>query len=683
MRKLTLIAIFYLLVLIPVGCFAQHSLHVIPQPKQVIQSNKEFILPKNPTWSTNVAASDQLTAIQALIPNEFRHTKQSSKATLKLLLLNEPTPSESNESYSMTITANTITIEAHAAVGLYYGLQTLHQLRTQNRYPQLQINDSPRFGYRGIMLDVSRHFFSKEFVFKQLDAMATFKLNRLHLHLTDAAGWRLEIKKYPELTRIGGWRTHENWKKWWFESERRYATEGDPNAFGGYYTQDDIREIVAYAQQRFITIIPEVELPAHSEEALVAYPHLSCSGKPYESADFCAGNDSVFIFWEEVLGEVAALFPSPHIHIGGDEAGKAMWHTCPKCQSRMKNEGLKNVDELQSYFIRRIERIAHKLGKQIIGWDEIMEGGVPPHATVMAWRGTQKALEAIAGGNSAILSPGEFCYLDAYQDSPLSQPEAIGGYIPLRKVYEYNPAPDTIPPTQAALIEGVQGNLWTEYVPTPSHCETMLYPRALAIAEIGWSQNEDKNWPDFHRRTLLAIEKLRKEGYTPFDLANEVGNRPAADSLLQTVSVGKRVTYNLPYHPAYVAQREATLTDGLRGGWTYGDRRWQGFIGSGGFDVVIDLEEKVDITAIYADFMQSAGAEVYLPATFNIAISDDNIDFTPLWDETYPTSLQHSFQVRRYGFSGQAAARYVRIRANYSQLGGWLFTDEIVIEGVK
>lgn len=420
------------------------------------------------------------------------------------------------------------------------------------------IQDSPRFEYRGLMLDVSRHFRSKEFVKKQIDALAYYKLNRLHLHLTDAAGWRIEIKKYPLLTELAAWRPEANWKRWWNEGGRKYCRFDAPGASGGYYTQDDIRELVNYARERHITIIPEIEMPAHSEEVLTAYPELSCSGEPYKNADFCVGNEKTFTFLEDVLTEVMELFPSQYIHVGGDEAGKAAWKTCPKCQKRMKDEQLDNVDELQSYLIHRVEVFLNAHGRKLLGWDEILQGGLAPNATVMSWRGEQGGIDAVKSGHQAIMTPGSHCYIDSYQDAPYSQPEAIGGYLPLEKVYSYNPIPASLTPDEAKLIYGVQANLWAEYIQTDEHCEYMIYPRILALAEVAWSAPERKSWTDFRPRALKAVGYLQSKGYHPFDLKKEIGNRPEAAQPIQHLALGKTVKYNAPYNSSYPAQGDKT-----------------------------------------------------------------------------------------------------------------------------
>ena len=433
----------------------------------------------------------------------------------------------SPEGYTINVTKERIDVKAPSAAGLFYAAQTLLQLADgKNCIPTGTITDEPQFAYRGLMLDVSRHFFGKEFVQKQIDAMAHFKMNRLHLHLTDAAGWRIEIKKYPRLTQFAAWRKPAVWKDWWFGS-REYVEEGTEGAYGGYYTQEDIREIVAYAAERYITIIPEIEMPAHSEEVLTAYPELSCTHEPYKQADFCIGNEKTYEFLENVLSEVIELFPSEYIHIGGDEAGKASWPHCPLCQQRMKDESLKDVNGLQSYLIHRIEKFVNSKGRQIIGWDEILDGGLAPNATVMSWRGTEGGIAAVESGHKAIMTPGGYCYLDSYQDAPHTQPMAFGPYMPLDKVYSYNPT-EGLGKEQAKLIYGVQGNLWVEYIPTEELVEYMIYPRILAIAEIGWSNPKERDYNGFRQRAVKSVEWLRANGYNAFDLAKEYGQREEA-----------------------------------------------------------------------------------------------------------------------------------------------------------
>ena len=603
-----------------------------------------------------------------------------------LLLITPKNPQlPSPESYTLSVTPQQILIRATSGAGLFYGMQTLLQLAQPSgagsySIASVEIEDTPRFAYRGLMLDVSRHFSTKEFIKKQIDALAYYKINRLHLHLTDAAGWRLEIKKYPLLTEFAAWRTDPTWKQWW-NGGRKYVRFDAPGAYGGYYTQDDIREILEYARQHYITVIPEIEMPSHSEEVLAAYPQLSCSGEPYKNSDFCVGNEETFTFLENVLTEVMELFPSEYIHIGGDEAGKSAWKTCPKCQKRMKDEHLANVDELQSYLIHRIEKFLNNHGRHLLGWDEILQGGIAPNATVMSWRGEEGGIAAVTSGHRAIMTPGAYCYLDSYQDAPYSQPEAIGGYLPLKKVYSYNPVPASLTAEQAKLVYGVQGNLWVEYIPTPEHVEYMIYPRILALAETAWSAPERKSWPDFHTRALSAVADLQAKGYHPFDLKKEIGSRPESLQPVSHLALGKKVIYNSPYSSHYPAQGNTALTDGIRGDWTYGDGSWQGFISDNRLDVTIDMEKETSIHSVTAAFMQVVGAEVFLPETVVISISDDGTHFTELRKQHFEVSKETPIRFTDISWQGEAKGRYVRYQAQAgSEFGGWIFTDEIIVK---
>ena len=588
----------------------------------------------------------------------------------------------SPEGYVLSVNSDGVRIEALSGAGLFYGVQTLLQMAADapEGMTAVTVKDEPRFEYRGIMLDVSRHFRSKEFVKRQIDLLSYYKINRLHLHLTDAAGWRIEIKKYPRLTQFAAWRPQAVWKDWW-NGKREYCEETDPRAQGGYYTQDDIRELVAYAQKHYVTIIPEIEMPSHSEEVLTAYPELSCTHVPYKQSDFCIGNEKTFEFLENVLIEVMELFPSEYIHIGGDEAGKASWPNCKLCQARMKKEGLKDVNELQSYSIHRMERFLNSHGRKLLGWDEILDGGLAPNATVMSWRGTEGGLAAIRSGHKAIMSPGQYCYLDGYQDAPYSQPEAIGGYLPLKKVYGYEPVPDSLSADEAKLMYGVQANLWTEYIPTEEHAEYMLYPRAIALAEVAWSKPENKSWEDFHRRALKIVDELKAKGYHPFELKNEIGNRKEAETPVEHLALGKKVTYNAPYWENYPAAGEATLTDGLRGGWNYNDQLWQGFVTKARVDVVIDLEKEPPMHSVAADFMQICGPEVFMPERVVISVSNDGKEFTQLAEIKHEVVRDDAVTFKNFGWEGEASARYIRYQALASdKFGGVLFTDEIVVK---
>ena len=689
-KKIPLFPSFAVFALCCAGVLPAEAQSVIPVPAEMKLTEGAFAVAPGVAVFCNLQGveRERLAAYATSQPllRACAGTDDASAAGI-LLLKTETASPDSPEGYALSVSPERIRIEARTDAGLFYGLQTLLQLAEPaadgNAWtvPACVVSDSPRFPYRGFMMDVSRHFRSKEFVKKQMDAMARFKLNRLHLHLTDGAGWRVEIKKYPRLTEFAAWRPEAVWKDWWFkENGRRYCEVGTPGAYGGFYTQDDIRELLAYAAERHITVVPEIEMPAHSEEVLAAYPELSCSGKPYGSAEFCIGNEKTFAFLENVLEEILALFPSEYIHIGGDEANKETWKRCPKCRERMAAEGLENVDELQSYAVRRMDAFLSARGRKLLGWDEIMQGGLAPGAAVMSWRGEEGGRKAVRAGHRAVMTPAEYFYFDYYQDAPLSQPEAIGGYVPLEKVYSYDPVKADFSPEEAALIYGVQANQWAEYITSDAHYEYMMYPRLLALAEVAWSAPERKAYPDFRSRALRAVERLKAAGYNPFPLKDEIGRRPESRSPIAHLALNKPVRYNAPFSEAYGAGGEKALTDGLRGDWTYADGRWQGFISRERLDAVVDLGEETRIGGIAVDFMQAAGPEVFLPAEVVISVSSDGVGFTELKRAAREVSREPAFAFDRCSWTGETLARYVRVRAKAGKkYGGWIFTDEIVV----
>ena len=678
--------LFSTLLLIGNSCSERKEIDVIPMPRSVEYHSGNFTISPETKFYTNLSAESRQALTDYLEGTSLSSVSFAESATgnngIELNLCDSSIVT-GNEAYRIEIDKKGVRLSANTETGIFYGLQTLLQLLNNGdnkTLPALTINDSPRFPYRGLHLDVSRHFFDKEFVKKQLNAMAYFKMNRLHWHLTDGAGWRIEIKKYPRLTSFAAWRPFDKLNDWWVGG-RTFCEQDDPRAVGGYYTQDDIREVVAYAADRHITIIPEIEMPGHSEEVLATYPELSCSGKPYVNADFCIGTEKTFEFLENVLLEVIDLFPSEYIHIGGDEASKSSWKTCPRCQRRMADEHLNSVDELQSYMIHRIEKFLNDHGRKIIGWDEIIEGGLSPTATVMSWRGEEGGIKAVKAGNQAIMTPGKYCYLDAFQDAPNTQPVAIGGYLTLEKVYSFEPVPDSLSTKEAELILGVQGNVWTEHIPTPEHYEYMIYPRILALAEIGWSPSEVKKWDNFHTRALQAVNILREQGYNPFPLEKEIGDKPESYQKVNHLAIGKKVTYANPYSSHYAAQGEKTLVDGVRGGWMYNDDRWQGFIDCD-FDVTIDLGKETDIKQVCAEFIQLKGPYVWLPKQVIISSSVDGEHYDTLAtvDNDISPDIE-TLQFKEFGWEGNAKARYIRYKALSNGIaGGWLFTDEIRVK---
>ncbi|SDS54396.1 hexosaminidase [Formosa sp. Hel1_31_208] len=428
---------------------------------------------------------------------------------------------ENTEGYTLDIQPYQIFIRAKTDQGAFYAVQTLRQLLPKDfengslsqksiGIQCITITDAPQYQYRGMHLDVSRHMYSVDFIKTYIDALAMLKMNTFHWHLTDDQGWRIEIKKYPKLQEHAAYRNETLIGHY---SDQPHQFDG--NRYGGYYTQEDVKDIVAYAKTRHITVIPEIEMPGHAQAAISAYPSLGCTGEPVDVATkwgvfeniYCS-KDETFSFLEDVLDEVVTLFPSEYIHIGGDEAPKTKWKNCTQCQNRIKTENLKDEHELQNYFITRIENYLNSQGKQIIGWDEILEGGLAPNATVMSWRGTKGAIEAAKQNHNVVMTPTSHCYFDYYQSTNSDEPLAIGGYLPLEKVYNFNPIPEGLTKEEAKYILGAQGNIWTEYMPTQNQVEYMAFPRILAMSEVVWSKNENKDYTDFTKRVEHFNERL-------------------------------------------------------------------------------------------------------------------------------------------------------------------------------
>jgi hexosaminidase len=447
---------------------------------------------------------------------------QGNKAASGSVLMSIDTSVTNTEGYNLTVTPKRIVIKARTAVGLFYAVETIRQLLPPDvekdsvvnnitlKVPSCEIADEPRFRYRGMHLDVGRHMFPVEYIKRYIDMIALHKMNTFHWHLTEDQGWRIEIKKYPKLTEVGAFREETVVGH---AGKKPNVYDGKP--YGGFYSQEEVKEIVAYAKSKFITVIPEIEMPGHSLAALASYPGLSCTGGPFKVgtkwgiiADvYCAGKEETFKFLEDVLIEVIDLFPGKYIHIGGDECPKTRWAKCPFCQKRIKDEGLKDEKELQSYFIKRIEKFLISKNKRLIGWDEILEGGLAPEATVMAWRGVASGIEAAKQGHDVIMSPNKYVYLDYYQCEPEGQPLAIGGYLPLENVYSFDPQFAELSAEDQKHILGLQGNVWTEYLSTSQHMEYMAYPRMFAIAEVGWTQGSKKDFEDFLAR--FGVQRMR------------------------------------------------------------------------------------------------------------------------------------------------------------------------------
>ena len=453
-----------------------------------------------------------------IIPQPVRVEEIPGQSKAEVTVTSPADPALGPEGYELQITPAAVTLAANSLAGVFYGQQTLRQLRTADgALPCCRIWDKPRFSWRGLMLDVSRHFFTKAEIKHFLDVMAVHKFNFFHWHLVDDQGWRIEIKKYPRLTEVAAWR-----KSIGFGldagASRNYRADGK---YGGFFTQADVREIVAYAADRQITVVPEIEMPGHSSAALAAYPEFSCSGEPCSHelvggifhGIFCAGQETAFTFLENILTEILPLFPSQFIHIGGDEVPKDNWKKCSRCQQRIVAEKLKDEHELQSYFIRRIEKFINAHGRRLIGWDEILEGGLAPNATVMSWRGVAGGIAAANAGHDVVMTPSTHCYLDHYQGK-VGQPKAIGGYTPWEKTYEFEPVAPEITPEKARHVLGGGGNLWTEYMPNYGHLQFMAYPRACALAETLWSPQASRNLDDFRVRLKAHTKLLETLGVT-------------------------------------------------------------------------------------------------------------------------------------------------------------------------
>jgi len=520
-------------------CDRRHPTYsVIPKPAFIQEKESSFeitqafcvAIEKSDSEVRNVGLyfTDRLNRASGLGIPVIEGSKEDISENALLLRLEPDTEGLGKEGYELDIHPDHIVLTARSPAGLFYGIQTIFQLLPVDVYsdssasqngpwdlPCVTIRDVPRYQYRGMHLDVCRHFFPKSFIKKYIDLLALHKFNKFHWHLTEDQGWRIEIKKYPGLTEKGAYR-----KETLVGHSRSKPHVFDGTPHGGYYTQDDIREIVAYARDRYVTVIPEIEMPGHATAALAVYPELSCTGGPFEVATqwgvfedvYCAGNDRVFEFLEDVLTEVIDLFPGTYVHVGGDECPKVRWEVCEKCQARIEAEGLKDEDELQSYFIRRIETFLSSRGRRLIGWDEILEGGLAPEATVMSWRGMEGGIEAAQQGHDVIMTPISHCYFDYYQADPQDEPLAIGGKITLKDVYTFEPTPASLTPVQAEHILGAQGNVWTEYIETPEHVEYMSVPRMCALAEVVWSSREVRNWKDFKARLNAHVHRLDKLG---------------------------------------------------------------------------------------------------------------------------------------------------------------------------
>ena len=545
---------------------------IIPEPMSVEVGQGCFVLTNN----TSIIVSEKTGDIGRYLAEKLRPAtgfdlpvKNSgllhSKANKIFLEVTSKASDLGDEGYSLVVHSGRIVINAMSRAGVFYGCQSLLQLLpneivnenkidgVQWTVPAVKITDKPRFQWRGLHLDVCRHFMPKEFVKKYIDLLALHKMNTLHWHLTEDQGWRIEIKKYPKLTEVGAWRK---------ETLIGHLTP-PPHVFdgkrhGGFYTQDDIREIVAYAKERFVNVVPEIEMPGHAQAAIAAYPEYACTEGPFEvwgrwgvsENVFCAGNDATYQFLEDVLDEVLELFPSEFIHVGGDECPKKNWQNCSKCQARIKELGLKDEHELQSHLVTYFDTYLTKKGRRLIGWDEILEGGLAPSATVMSWRGEEGGITAAKAGHDVVMAPHTHTYFDSYQGNPELEPLAIGGFLPVAKVYDYDPIPESLLGQEREHVLGAQGQLWSEYIPTPEHMEYMAYPRACALSEVVWSPKQARRWDGFALRLGNHLNRLDQVGVNfrvpePVELGKKVYLTKGASVELEVPFEGLRIRYTL------------------------------------------------------------------------------------------------------------------------------------------
>ncbi|AYL99284.1 glycoside hydrolase family 20 protein [Mucilaginibacter celer] len=633
---------------------------------------------------------------------------------------------QAKEGYTLTVKRNKITITGHDEAGVFYGLQSLAQLlKISNGKLTLEgydISDHPRFAYRGMHLDVSRHFFEPAAIKKWIDLLALYKINTFHWHLTDDQGWRIEIKKYPLLQSISAYRdeTIIGHKK---DSPHRF----DGKRYGGYYTQDEVKDIVKYATQRHITVIPEIEMPGHALAALAAYRQLGCTGGPYKAATFwgifddvyCAGNDETFTFLQNVMDEVLPLFPSKYIHIGGDECPKTKWKACPKCQKRIQDEHMKDEKELQSYFIGRMEKYLNSKGRQIIGWDEILEGGLTPGATVMSWTGEEGGIAAAKQHQEAIMTPEKYVYLDYYQSLYPEEPLAGGGYTPLSKVYNYEPITNELSGEEAKYIKGVQANAWSEYMASPEQAERQLFPRMLALAEVGWSSKSNKNYADFLKRLRYQqplLKRLKVNAANVFDeiidSVTETANHQVALTLKTTLpgakiayrqegdkayttsesnsvtiephsfnkaivllngkqvgrtyeksftfhkAIGKKVTLKNQPQGGYNPGNTFSLVNGVFGSKLYNDGQWYGFSGDD-LDAVVDLGSVQSVSRLGINILKYHWQKMWEPTLLTFEASADGVNYTEVYRQTdFP---DNGINEVRANIKTQQA-RYIRVK---------------------
>lgn len=744
---LTMALIFFSCDTKEVKVFTENDIQVIPKPETIKLNEGNFQFDKNTVFYITDKAQS---AVAKILIDKFKNAQGWDLKLVETLpksnfIQFKTSKNIEKEGYKLVVENNIITIEFSDFNGLLYGIQTLRQLlptaiESQTKVadinwviPNIEITDKPRFQWRGLMLDVSRHFFQKEYIKKTIDRLAYHKMNTFHFHLVDDQGWRIEIKKYPKLTEVGAFRVDQEDKPW----DGRYTPELDEKAtYGGFYTQEDIKEIVAYAESRGVNVVPEIEMPAHVTSAIASYPELSCLEKPVPVPSgglwpitdiYCAGKDSTFEFLEDVLIEVMALFPSKYIHVGGDEATKTNWEKCPHCKKRMEDEGLKSTEELQSYFIKRMERFISSKGRVLIGWDEILEGGLAPGATVMSWRGVKGGLEASEQGHDVVMTPGTHCYFDHYQGPMDTEPLAWGGNTPVSKVYQFDPIVDSMSEEQAKHVLGGQANLWSEHITTESHSEYMIYPRLAALSEALWSSKENRDWNDFSVRLENRFESYEYQGinyaksaYTltsntkvndttntitvtlknefpvaniryalngaPLDETAIVYTKPIKINSTTTIkaslykddkpigkvfektfnyhkAVGKKVIYNTKYSDSYKGKESANMVNIIRGSKNFHDGQWQAWLVDD-MELTIDLEEETEVSNVSLGAMESQGPSIYFPTQVEVLLSNDGKVFSSVGKIDRPYKNNPGITLKDFSIGFDSQkARFVKVKA--------------------
>lgn len=746
------IAVFLLGLIFTCGCdrrqkitFTENDISVIPKPKELELRDGAFVFNSETVF---VVTGEEQGKIAGILTRKFRtvagwEPEIATSVPSRNYVAFRKDDSLQDEAYKLQVAENRIIISANGYSGFLYGLESLRQLLPAEiesptlqkditwAVPAVEIKDSPRFRWRGLMLDVSRHFFPKEYVLKVIDGLALHKMNVLHLHLVDDQGWRIEIKKYPKLTEVGAYRVDKEDMHW---NARPEPKPSENPTYGGFYSREDIKEIVAYAKEKGIEVVPEIEMPAHVMSAIAAYPELSCKGEPVMVPSggvwpiteiYCAGKESTFEFLENVLTEVMDLFPSKYIHVGGDEATKTNWESCPHCQKRIKEEGLSGVEELQSYFMKRMEKFISSKGRVMLGWDEILEGGLAPGATVMSWRGIQGGWEASEQGHDVVMTPVSHCYFDYYQGPQDSEPLAFGAFTPLNKVYEFDPVVDSMSVKQAGHVLGGQANLWSEYIPTTSHSEYMIYPRLTALAETVWSAKEDRDWKDFTSRleqmfkrydklginyagsayTITADAEVDKNQNITIVLGTEFPDtdiryvlndgdlsaarpytgpiavsetttikasrfedeKPVGKEFVKTFTwhkgVGKKVNYKNKWNKNYPGADTANMVNVLRGSKNFHDGQWQAWIGED-MEVIIDLEESVEMSGVTVGSMENQGSGIYYPVKVEVLLSEDGKTFKKTGQIKRDYAKNGDAELRDFTVAfPQQTARYVKVKA--------------------